>query len=118
VSRHPQPPADLSPPAPERIVARVERVGDVSERPILSALAGGRHFVPRGWTELWIDGECYRACFAGSHLSTVTSAANPSTNLLPSLLFSWFGAHAGRAGPAQLVAVERGSDGRVVLRPL
>lgn len=100
----------------QRIVAKVVRVGDVSERPILHALQGGRQFVPRGWVPVWVGEDCYRACFAGPHLSTVT-APQGTLNVLPQIVFGWFPADAGRPGTSYLVAVEADARGRWVLKP-
>lgn len=68
--------------------------------------------IPKGWTEVLIEGEPYEANFVKVAINVVRRKG-ASGNVLPEILRGWFGSHAGLPGTSFNVAIRRTGEGLV-----
>ncbi len=85
------------------------RVIQTNGRPIVMLNEAGRDALPTGEVLLWIDGEEHVGRFVKIALNVVTEPGSDQ-NVLPEILWRWFGPHAGQPGTTHAVEFRREGD--------
>jgi hypothetical protein len=106
-----RPPADGA--SGEETVCKVSHSGG---RPIIFLDRVKYPHTPKGWTDVSIEGEAYRAHFVKIAINVIQRPGSEQ-NELPAIMRRWFGPDAGKPGTSFFVAFKR-AGGKLTLTPI